>query len=109
MLGLATGTTKSQLHKARLRLRDLLRGAGRRHPQAEVGRLSRNAGPGAPMQRRVAKALPFVLTPDSESLQETITSGEDEVHPRAPGEHGSASGNDKFQCVEVTYGKTQCA
>lgn len=109
MLGLAPGTTKSQLHKARRRLRNLLRGAGSQRPQAKAGRLLRNAGPGALTRRRVTKGLPFVVTPDSDSLQETITSGEDEVHPQGPGEHGTALGNDEFECGEVTYGKTQCA
>jgi RNA polymerase sigma-70 factor, ECF subfamily len=34
-LGISEGTSKSQLHKARRRLRDLLRGAGSRYPQTE--------------------------------------------------------------------------
>jgi RNA polymerase sigma-70 factor (ECF subfamily) len=54
MLGVAEGTSKSQLHKARLRLRDLLRGEGRLYLQTEAGGMSRNVAPNVFMEGRVS-------------------------------------------------------
>jgi RNA polymerase sigma-70 factor, ECF subfamily len=84
MLGVESGTTKSQLHKARLRLRDLLRGVGSRHPQAKVGRMSRNVAPKVLMERRVPKSRPSGLTPESASLRPTILKGKHDVHHGVP-------------------------
>jgi RNA polymerase sigma-70 factor (ECF subfamily) len=44
MLGVSQGTSKSQLHKARLRLRRVLRGSEAHRPQAPLGVISRVAG-----------------------------------------------------------------
>jgi len=109
MLGISVGTSKSQLHKARLRLRDLLRGAGGRHPQIEDGRMSRNAAPTALAGRRVSKCRPLGLTPEGGSLRKAFTNSQLEVHPRGAAVHGTPSGNDEFDCVEVSYGKSKCA
>jgi RNA polymerase sigma-70 factor (ECF subfamily) len=75
MLGIRVGTSKSQLHKARFRLRDLLRGTGRRYAQEEDGRLSRNAAPKALVGKRGSKSQPWMLTPESSVLHEVFTNG----------------------------------
>lgn len=72
MLGVAAGTTKSQLHKARLRLRGLLRGTGTRYPQTKVGPRSRKAL----ARRRDARNRPLALTPEGNSLREAMSNGQ---------------------------------
>jgi RNA polymerase sigma-70 factor (ECF subfamily) len=84
VLGVEAGTSKSQLHKARLQLRDLLRGTGRQLPQREVGRMFRNAAPKLPIGRRVSKRRHFELTPAGGSFQEAIANGQREVYPGIP-------------------------
>ena len=51
ILGVGAGTSKSQLHKARLRLRALLRGTTRQRSRAAAGRLSQVTGSKIPTQR----------------------------------------------------------
>jgi len=75
MLGISVGTSKSQLHKARLRIRDLLRGAGSRYPHTQDARMSRNAVPKALVGRGVSKSRPLVLTPEGSSLREAFANG----------------------------------
>jgi len=70
MLGISEGTSKSQLHKARRRLRDLLRVAGSRLPQTEDGHVSRNATPKARLGKRGATSRPLVMSPLPSSLRE---------------------------------------
>jgi len=109
MLGISVGTSKSQLHKARLRLRALLRGAGSWHPQTDHERMSRNPVPPALVGRGVSKCRPLVLTPEGGSLRAAFTNSQLEVHPRGAAVHGTPSGNDEFDCLEVSYGKCKCA
>jgi len=75
MLGISAGTSKSQLHKARLRLRHLLRRGGSRYLQTEQGRMSRNAAPKALVGSRVSRSQPLVSTPEGNSLREAFTNG----------------------------------
>ena len=108
-LGITEGTSKSQLHKARLRLRELLSGAASRQPQDEVGRVKRNVAPKAPAGMRNPKSLPPALNPERTLLPVP------DARRRAPKRSTPASaasgraGNDEFQCAEVSYGKSECA
>ncbi len=109
MLGITEGTSKSQLHKARLRLRELLSGAGSRHPQDEVGRISRNVAPMAPAGRRISKRLPLVLNQEGTLFREANPSDQPEAYPRDSAAYSTASRNNEFECVEVSYGESECA
>jgi RNA polymerase sigma-70 factor (ECF subfamily) len=109
MLGITEGTSKSQLHKARLRLRELLRGTARRHRQDEVGRISRSVAPMAPVERRISKRLPLVLTLEGTLLREANPSDQPEAYPRDSSVYSTASRNNEFDCVEVSYGESECA
>jgi len=90
MLGVAVGTSKSQLHKARLRLRDLLRGDGGLRPRGEAGGESGNVAPKPLMGRGVSGCRAFVLAPQGASLRPTILNGLRDVHRRASAAHGTA-------------------
>ena len=108
-LRISEGTSKSQLHKSRLRLRDLLRRGGSRSPQTADGRMSRNAAPKAHVARSVLKIRSLLLSPKNGSLRKTFTNGRLEVHRSVGADYGAPPGKDKFSYGEVSYGKSKCA
>ncbi|MFZ0959676.1 MAG: RNA polymerase sigma factor [Terriglobia bacterium] len=108
-LGITEGTSKSQLHKARLRLRELLSGTASRQPQTELGRVKRNVAPKAPAGMRNPKSLPPALTPERTLLPVPDARRARQAFYPAPTVLRPKPGNDEFQCAEVSCGKSECA
>ncbi len=109
MLGTTEGTSKSQLHKARLRLRDLLGETARGPWTAQGGGRLPHPAPGQFRQRRVSRRRLLVLTPRGGSLRRTPLPGPHRADPETPGALGAVSQADRFEPEEVSYGKVQCA
>jgi len=108
MLGVSAGTSKSQLHKARLRLRDLLRVAGRPHPQPEAGGRAREILTADVLREKTARRQPWLWAAPGRSLQKTLARARDRAHGQNPITSG-AGPRDEFECVAAGYEKAKCA
>lgn len=109
ILGVRAGTSKSQLHKARLRLRDMLCKPGNQDPHSEIGSISQAVRPRMRVRRRKdTKDRSFVLTPEGVFHRASNPVGPLELHPGMLGEPINPT-NERFELMEAAYAKTQCA
>ena len=104
MTGVTVGTSKSQLHKARLRLRDFLNGSSA-HPPAKKRRSSfiranRTKHPAGSLSPR----RPLVLTPQGGRLASAPAISTKRIDPA-----GTLQDEESEFSEEVTHGKVKCA
>ncbi len=103
ILGVSEGTSKSQLHKARLRLRDLLRVAERNGPHAEPRRVRRASCRQRKGERKSPEGTTSLPASTSNSNDDADSSRVSNPNWKWLGGRNVTPGEGKFKCKEASY------
>lgn len=105
LLGVQSGTSKSQLHKARLRLRDMLRTTMNPGIQGDSGNVSPSARQQTQGRRGLRQGHPSVLTPAGVFRRESVSKELQEAPKELPRPRDSAKR--EFELVELDLAETR--
>lgn len=103
MLRLTIGTSKSQLHKARYQLREILRGTKLRNPRRPAGRSLRDWQSAACRGKEALRNLDILPAPTPLPCAEAISDCETSLDMERPGETDATPGIFEQAREEVTY------